>query len=132
MTSRSGINYKYCKVHWEEETLGGVRPSTICLQIKRIMQDQTSEQEDSGDLPVNVHLLTLRCSIPRHSHTDGRPLNPATNVRRRRSGPTNRESLMWNMERSLHMCSAPLTEGGKAYLDIQCPSCPPPIHQTTD
>ena len=38
---------------------------------------------------------------------DSRPLNPATNVRRK-SGPTNRESLTWNMELSLHLCSAPL------------------------
>ena len=88
---------QFCR-RWE------VRPSTICLQIKRIVQDQTSEQEDSGDLPINAHFLTLRCSTPVRSRIDGRPLNPATNARR--SEPTKRESLTWNLQ--LHLCSAPL------------------------
>ena len=99
----SALN-QFCR-RWE------VRPSTICLQIKRIMQDRTSEQEDSGDLRINAHFLTLRCSILTRRRIDGHPLNPAINARRRRrSGPMNRESWMWNMERSLHLCSAPLAE----------------------
>ena len=76
-----------------------------------VTQDRTSEQEDSGDLRINAHFLTLRCSILTRRRIDGHPLNPAINARRRRrSGPMNRESWMWNMERSLHLCSAPLAE----------------------
>ena len=74
--------------------------------------------------------LTLMCSAPTRSHIDNCLLNPATNVRRR-SGSTNRESLMWNMECSLHLCSAPWRHG-KACPDILCLSFPSPIHQTTD
>ena len=90
---------------------------------RRIMQDQTSEQVGSWDPPVNVHFLT--------TPTRSRPLNPATNAKRRRSRTMNRESLMWNMEPSLHGCSAPLA----AWEDLPgqfMPALPTSYPSTTD
>ncbi len=95
---------QFCR-RWE------VRPSTICLHIKRIMQDRTSEQEDSGDLPINaffdIKVFNFNVQSYRRSSLESCYKREETKKMR----AYEQRILAVEHGTLLHLCSVPLVAG---------------------